>query len=300
MENQITKNGEIIAPEIIESIVINNDLSKLSANQKVDYYNHFCKSLGLNPLTQPFQIISFQGKQRLYAAKDCTEQLRKLHGVSIVELTSQEIKGVFVVTAKATDKSGRSDAATGAVTIGNKGGDDLANLLMKAETKAKRRVTLSICGLGMLDESELETMPKHITSTVTNKITDESTKPQEKLPPASPKAVETQKPTATPKEVSKEIQEKITVVDEASNDSELLEWLGNQTAETKKDLSFRDAVSKKFTTVKISEPTKNKMYVCKNLIELEDFYKKNQWLKDNKEFNEIFRKYKGILSAPTN
>jgi len=42
------------------------------------------------------------------------------------------------------------------------------------------------------------------------------------------------------------------------------------------------------------------MYVCKNLIELEDFYKKNQWLKDNKEFNEIFRKYKGILSAPTN
>jgi hypothetical protein len=29
---------------------------------------------------------------------------------------------------------------------------------MKAETKAKRRVTLSICGLGMLDESELETV----------------------------------------------------------------------------------------------------------------------------------------------
>jgi len=29
---------------------------------------------------------------------------------------------------------------------------------MKAETKAKRRGTLSICGLGMLDESELETI----------------------------------------------------------------------------------------------------------------------------------------------
>lgn len=29
---------------------------------------------------------------------------------------------------------------------------------MKAITKAKRRVTLSICGLGMLDESELETI----------------------------------------------------------------------------------------------------------------------------------------------
>jgi hypothetical protein len=29
---------------------------------------------------------------------------------------------------------------------------------MKAETKAKRRVTLSICGLGFLDESELESV----------------------------------------------------------------------------------------------------------------------------------------------
>ena len=30
---------------------------------------------------------------------------------------------------------------------------------MKAETKAKRRVTLSICGLGMLDETEVESIP---------------------------------------------------------------------------------------------------------------------------------------------
>ena len=30
---------------------------------------------------------------------------------------------------------------------------------MKAVTKAKRRVTLSICGLGMLDETEVESIP---------------------------------------------------------------------------------------------------------------------------------------------
>src|SRR5690606_24912460 len=35
----------------------------------------------------------------------------------------------------------------------------LANAYMKAETKAKRRVTLSICGLGWLDETETETIP---------------------------------------------------------------------------------------------------------------------------------------------
>ena len=34
---------------------------------------------------------------------------------------------------------------------------------MKAKTKAKRRVTLSICGLGILDESEADTMPGAVT-----------------------------------------------------------------------------------------------------------------------------------------
>jgi hypothetical protein len=35
----------------------------------------------------------------------------------------------------------------------------LANALMKAETKSKRRVTLSICGLGFLDETEADSIP---------------------------------------------------------------------------------------------------------------------------------------------
>lgn len=148
-----------VSPEIISALVLQGDLSKMNEKQKVEYYNRFCQSLGLNPLTQPFQIISFQGKQKLYAMKDCTEQLRKIHGVSIIEVTSQELRGVFVVTAKAMDKSGKTDASTGAVTVEGLKGDALANALMKAETKAKRRVTLSICGLGMLDESETDTMP---------------------------------------------------------------------------------------------------------------------------------------------
>ncbi len=156
-----------VSPEIIQKLVLDGDLSKMNQQQKVEYYNRFCGSLGLNSLTQPFQIIKFQGKEKLYATKDCTEQLRKIHGVSIIEITSQELRGVFIVTAKAQDKSGKTDAATGAVTVEGLKGESLANALMKAETKAKRRVTLSICGLGMLDESELDTMPVHQTATVT-------------------------------------------------------------------------------------------------------------------------------------
>ena len=48
--------------------------------------------------------------------------------------------------------------STGAVPIAGLKGEEFANALMKAETKAKRRATLSICGLGVLDETEVETI----------------------------------------------------------------------------------------------------------------------------------------------
>ncbi len=38
-------------------------------------------------------------------------------------------------------------------------GEARANAIMKCVTKAKRRVTLSICGLGMLDETEVDSIP---------------------------------------------------------------------------------------------------------------------------------------------
>lgn len=148
-----------LLPAEIEQVLVGGDLSKLSPDNRLQYYKSVCDSLGLNPLTKPFAYITLNGRQTLYALKDATEQLRKIHGVSITECTSHRIEDVFVVTAKAQDKSGRTDAATGAVHIGNLRGEALANALMKAETKAKRRATLSICGLGVLDETEVETIP---------------------------------------------------------------------------------------------------------------------------------------------
>jgi hypothetical protein len=146
----------------IERVLLDGDLSRLSETQRLSYYNSVCGSLGLNPLTKPFAYIRLNGKLVLYALKDATEQLRKIHGVSITSVTSQRMEDVFVVTASASDRTGRTDASTGAVAIGNLKGEALANALMKAETKAKRRATLSICGLGMLDETEAETIPQSL------------------------------------------------------------------------------------------------------------------------------------------
>ena len=114
---------------------------------------------GFNPLTRPFDYLHLSGKLVLYAKRDATDQLRKIHGVSIEKLERETVEGIYVVTAYARDAQGRVDSSIGAVPIENLKGEARANSFMKAETKAKRRVTLSICGLGMLDETEVGSIP---------------------------------------------------------------------------------------------------------------------------------------------
>ena len=162
--------------EVIEQVIAKGDLKELTPAQRTDYFKAVCESVGLNPLTRPFEYITLNGKLTLYARKDATDQLRKLHGVSVQIVSRERIDDVYAVTAKATDIQGRTDESIGAVAIGSLKGDALCNAIMKAETKAKRRVTLSICGLGMLDEAELETIPA---ARMGEPITDKSVEAEE-------------------------------------------------------------------------------------------------------------------------
>ena len=161
--NNIMTNEIIVTNDYdikaMESALIDGDLSKLNAAQRVIYYRKTCESLGLNYLTKPFAYIKLNGKLTLYALKDCTEQLRKRDGVSIHEMKTNLIDGVLVATAYAKTKDGKEDVSTGAVHIAGLKGENLANAYMKCETKAKRRVTLSICGLGWVDASEIQDIP---------------------------------------------------------------------------------------------------------------------------------------------
>lgn len=153
----------------VESALLRNDISKLSLEEKQQYYNAICESVGLNPLTKPFAFLTLQGREVLYATKDCTEQLRKIHGVSTQIMSQVVVDGLFEVHIKARDKTGRDDEDFAAIPIGSAKGSDLANIKMKCITKAKRRVTLSICGLGVLDETELDTInPDHIAPASSN------------------------------------------------------------------------------------------------------------------------------------
>lgn len=154
-----------------ELALVGGDLSKLSPDERLSYYKATCESLGLNPLTRPFDYIMLNGKLTLYARKDATDQLRASRKVSITIKSREQVGDLVVVTAHAALPDGRTDESIGAVSVAGLKGDALANALMKAETKARRRVTLSICGLGLSDESELEGQsfakqpPKEMTAT---------------------------------------------------------------------------------------------------------------------------------------
>jgi len=145
---------------VIEQVIAAGDLSRLTPAQRVRYYLEVCDALGIDPRLKPFEYIHLQGRLTLYATRTATDQLRARRGISVEIVAREVIDGsIYVVTARATSPDGRRDEAIGAVSIEGLRGDALANALMRAGTKAKRRVTLSICGLGMADESEVASIP---------------------------------------------------------------------------------------------------------------------------------------------
>src|SRR5438445_647730 len=140
--------------ELLERLVVGGDLSKLTPEERVRYYAAVCESVGLNPITQPFSFLYLQNKMVLYARKEATEQLRQLHQVSITKLEAALSDGIYTVTAFGHNKHGRTDAATGAVSVEGKRGQEKADLVRKCETKARRRLTLHRWGRGIRGESE--------------------------------------------------------------------------------------------------------------------------------------------------
>jgi hypothetical protein len=69
--------------EVLESLFIRGDLSKLTPSQEVKLIRRICDHLGISPLTRPFIFLTLQGKRIIYATRDCAEQLRKVNGISV-------------------------------------------------------------------------------------------------------------------------------------------------------------------------------------------------------------------------
>lgn len=168
----------------LEAYIAAGDIGKLDAGQRIALYKAVCDSLGLNPLTQPFEYLRLSGGVQLYAKKSATEQLRQIHGVSVTSMSREVVGDILTVTVSVKDRSGREDISTGSVALANLKGEALANAHMKCETKAKRRATLSICGLAVLDETEIDSIPNAKPITVEEFHAPAKVVPSKALPPS--------------------------------------------------------------------------------------------------------------------
>jgi hypothetical protein len=155
--NPIANQGPAISMTDMEKVIVEGNLEALSPGVRVQYYMAVCNSMKLNHLTKPFDYIRLNGKITLYCTRNATDQLRRRDGVS-TRIIGREMEedGIYVVTIQAQNREGRQDEDVGIVNLAGVRGQKLAIEKMKATTKAKRRVTLSICGLGWLDDVSLE------------------------------------------------------------------------------------------------------------------------------------------------
>jgi len=154
--------------DVIKRLIIGQDLSVLQPNEQVEYYKLVCQRLGLDAFRKPFDLIILDGKLQMYANKECTAQLTSLRKLAITIINKERIGELYIVTARATAQDGTSSEDIGITNLSKKqrkdgtyyeqSADSIANQMMKAATKAKRRAVLSACGLGMIDAEELDTV----------------------------------------------------------------------------------------------------------------------------------------------
>lgn len=147
------------ASDAILSYVSKGDISALSSEQRAWLYTELCRRYGFDPLIRPFDVLELNGKVVLYANRGATDSIALRYGITrtvTVKPCVRTIGGLDIVYCEASaEYQGRIETATATVPL-----KDPATVFMKAETKAKRRATLAVIGLGLLDESEVADIPR--------------------------------------------------------------------------------------------------------------------------------------------
>lgn len=152
-----------VAPSVMTTLAnmeaARQDSRSLTPEDRAAYVAEICRALKLNPLTRPVQFLALQGREVLYLTRGATDQLAARHGLNRETLEGPDFRvmeGVKVAfcKVKASLPTGRYEVATATLKMASPADD-----LMKVETKAKRRATLSILGIGLLSEEEAESIP---------------------------------------------------------------------------------------------------------------------------------------------
>ena len=141
-----------------QAVAANRDTSQLRPEHRGALLNELARALRLNPLTKPVIFLKTGQGESIYVTRQGADQIAarlRLNRETVAGPEVRDILGVkvFFCQVKVTAPDGRFETATATLPA-----TDPLMGLMKVETKAKRRATLSIAGLGMLSEEDAEEM----------------------------------------------------------------------------------------------------------------------------------------------
>lgn len=203
------ESEELTADEKLHKLLFYGDISRFNDTQKNEYLFQLCRSLGLNPWTKPFDMIPTDKGVVVYANKGAGAQLRDLKAISVTKAYAGLLRlgngavdeSIYEVEFEAEMADPRAPGgirrgvgvATVPIGFGKDTrlmGDALATAIMKCWTKAERRVTLAISGLGFMDATEVDSM--------ISDRKDTPAAPQRRAPRALPTTVRSEPEAAPP------------------------------------------------------------------------------------------------------
>ena len=85
----------------LAKLQMENDFSKLSELERMEYAWMVCEHAGLDPVGQPLIYLNLKGKLSLYPTKGATEQLTRIHGINLTPSEPKEFMGQIMVSCVA-------------------------------------------------------------------------------------------------------------------------------------------------------------------------------------------------------
>lgn len=159
------------------NLMVTGDISKMTMPQKAAFLYKLAKAEGIPPFPPPYAIgKDNSGREKIISTKNRSESLRKRDGISTEILYSGPLRmgrdgdkvlydhSIYEVEVKGSTRDGRSAVEKGMNFIGELGkpgaimGQERVNKILGAVTKAANRVTNSLSGSGLMDETEAESV----------------------------------------------------------------------------------------------------------------------------------------------
>jgi len=165
--DDIIRADPAIARAAVVHMLGTGDYSKLSDDQRAQLHLQMCTSLGVNPLTRPFEWIEFydpetRGKKlTLYPKSSLADQLSYVHRIRVRTVEEKMVGTLYKLVLEGTMPDGRSETNVAYLDMVDREGKPLrgqrhGNGLMKARTKCKRRLIFGMVGMSMPDRDSLQ------------------------------------------------------------------------------------------------------------------------------------------------